>query len=59
MAGEYLERAGVLGIIWPLSEGVDDGELDGWLFTPVRLRPGRLPGLPRPFGGATDSSGSV
>jgi DNA-binding transcriptional regulator LsrR (DeoR family) len=26
--GEYLRRAGVIGITWPVPEGVDDAELE-------------------------------
>ena len=32
--GEYLRRAAVVGITWPVPEGVDDGELERRLFTP-------------------------
>jgi Sigma-70, region 4 len=32
--GEYLRRAGVIGITWPVPEGIDDGELEWRLFTP-------------------------
>ena len=32
--GEYLRRAAVIGITWPVPEGMDDGELERWLFTP-------------------------
>jgi transposase len=44
--GEYLRRAAVIGITWPVPEGMDDGELERRLFTlptfdetPVRPRP--------------------
>ena len=41
--GEYLRRAAVIGITWPVPEGVDEGELERRLFTPPtfesRLRP--------------------
>ncbi len=29
-----VRRAGVIGITWPVPEGVDDGELERRLFTP-------------------------
>ena len=32
--GEYLRRAAVIGITWPVPEGVDDAELERRLFTP-------------------------
>jgi len=32
--GEYLRRAAVIGITWPVPEGLDDGELERRLFTP-------------------------
>ena len=32
--GEYLRRAAVIGITWPVPEGVEDGELERRLFTP-------------------------
>ena len=32
--GEYLRRADVIGITWPVPEGMDDGELERRLFTP-------------------------
>ena len=31
--GEYLRRAGVIGITWPVPEGLDDAELERRLFT--------------------------
>jgi len=31
--GEYLRRASVIGITWPVPEGLDDGELERRLFT--------------------------
>jgi len=31
---EYLRRAGVVGITWPVPEGMDDAELERRLFTP-------------------------
>jgi transposase len=31
--GEYLRRAAVIGITWPVPEGLDDGELERRLFT--------------------------
>jgi len=32
--GEYLRRAAVIGITWPVPEGIDNGELERRLFTP-------------------------
>jgi transposase len=32
--GEYLRRAAVIGVTWPVPEGMDDGELERRLFTP-------------------------
>ena len=32
--GEYLRRAAVIGISWPVPEGLDDAELERRLFTP-------------------------
>lgn len=32
--GEYLRRAAVIGITWPVPEGLDDAELERRLFTP-------------------------
>jgi len=32
--GEYLRRAAVVGITWPVPEGLDDAELERRLFTP-------------------------
>lgn len=37
MVGEYLRRAAVIGITWPVPEGMDDGELERRLFTPPRF----------------------
>lgn len=34
-AGEYLRRAAVIGITWPVPDGLDDGELERRLFTPA------------------------
>src|SRR4051812_34973945 len=31
--GEYLRRAAVIGITWPVPEGLDDAELERRLFT--------------------------
>jgi transposase len=33
--GEYLRRAAVVGITWPVPEGLDDAELERRLFTPA------------------------
>ena len=45
--GEYLRRAAVIGITWPVPEGVDDAELERRLFTPPTFdeKPAR-PGPP-------------
>jgi len=32
---EYLRRAAVIGITWPVPEGLDDAELERRLFTPA------------------------
>jgi hypothetical protein len=32
VVGEYLRRAGVIGITWPVPEDIDDAELDRRLF---------------------------
>ncbi len=32
VVGEYVRRAGVLGIAWPVPEAIDDAELDRRLF---------------------------
>jgi transposase len=39
--GEYLRRAAVIGITWPVPEGLDDAELERRLFT--------LPAFERPL----------
>jgi transposase len=44
VVGEYLRRAGVIGITWPVPEEIDDAELDRRLF-PV---PGDGTAAPRP-----------
>ena len=47
--GEYLRRAAVIGITWPVPEGVDDAELERRLFTPPTFdeKPARpLPDCP-------------
>jgi DNA-binding transcriptional regulator LsrR (DeoR family) len=44
--GEYLRRAAVIGITWPVPEEMDEGELERRLFTPrrsMRSRHGRCP----------------
>jgi len=33
--GEYLRRARVIGLAWPLPDGMDDAELERRLFTPM------------------------
>jgi transposase len=44
--GEYLRRAAVVGIIWPVPEGLDDGELERQLFTPPPYDPAPARPLP-------------
>src|SRR5260370_36133200 len=44
VVGEYVRRAGVIGITWPVPEAIDDAELDRRLF-PV---PGEETAPPRP-----------
>ena len=44
--GEYLRRAAVIGITWPVPEGMDDGELERRLFTPPTFD--EKPGQPLP-----------
>src|SRR2546423_3589575 len=44
--GEYLRRAAVIGITWPVPEGMDDGELERRLFTPPTFE--EKPGQPLP-----------
>ncbi len=44
--GEYLRRAAVVGITWPVPEGLDDGELERRLFTPPAFDP--TPARPLP-----------
>jgi transposase len=44
--GEYLRRAAVIGITWPVPEGLDDGELERRLFTPPTFE--EAPAKPRP-----------
>jgi DNA-binding transcriptional regulator LsrR (DeoR family) len=35
--GEYLRRAAIIGITWPVPEGLDDAELERRLFTSPRF----------------------
>src|SRR3954462_15115505 len=44
--GEYLRRAAVIGISWPVPEGLDDGELERRLFMPPTFE--EKPGQPLP-----------
>jgi len=44
VVGEYVRRAGVIGITWPVPEAIDDAELDRCLF-PI---PGDGTAAPRP-----------
>jgi hypothetical protein len=40
--GEYVRRAGVLGITWPVADGIDDAELERRLFpVPCEMGPPR------------------
>jgi transposase len=43
VVGEYVRRAGVIGVTWPVPEEIDDAELERRLFPP----PGEM-ALPRP-----------
>jgi hypothetical protein len=49
--GEYLRRAAVVGITWPVPEGMDDTELECRLFTPP-LSPQRAIGCATPTSSA-------
>ncbi|MGY4623009.1 transposase [Bradyrhizobium sp. USDA 4486] len=44
--GEYLWRATVIGITWPVPEEIDDGELERRLFTPSTFGEKRARPLP-------------
>jgi transposase len=44
--GEYLRRAAVIGITWPVPDGLDDGELERRLFTPPTFDPTPARSLP-------------
>ena len=44
--GEYLQRARVIGLAWPLPEGMDDAELERRLFTPAGFHDGPTKPLP-------------
>ena len=44
--GEYLRRARVIGLAWPLPDGMDDAELERRLFTPAGFRDGPTKPLP-------------
>jgi transposase len=44
--GEYLRRARVLGLAWPLPDGMDDAELERRLFTPAGFHDGPTKPLP-------------
>src|SRR5205809_3914132 len=44
--GEYIRRARVIGLTWPLPEGLDDAELERRLFTPPGFHVG--PTKPQP-----------
>jgi transposase len=43
---EYLRRASVVGITWPVPETMDDAELERRLFTPASLEVKPARGLP-------------
>ena len=43
---EYLRRAGVVGITWPVPETMDDAELERRLFTPASFEVKPARGLP-------------
>ena len=54
--GEYLRRAAVIGITWPVPEGLDDAELERRSSRhrrSTRRRHGRCPIGPRPQGAET------
>ena len=44
--GEYLRRARVIGLAWPLPEGMDEAELERQLFTPAGFHDGPTKPLP-------------
>jgi transposase len=44
--GEYLRRARVIGLAWPLPEGMDEAELERRLFTPAGFHDGPTKSLP-------------
>ena len=44
--GEYLRRARVIGLAWPLPEGMDEAELERRLFTPAGFHNGPTKQLP-------------
>jgi hypothetical protein len=46
--GEYLQRAAVIGITWPVPNGLDDAELERRMFTPPTLRPNLRPRVAAP-----------
>jgi hypothetical protein len=45
-AGEYIRRAAVAGITWPVPAGVDDTALERKLFAPAGYNPPRAKPLP-------------
>jgi len=44
--GEYVRRAHVIGITWPIPDGLDDAELERQLFTPAGFHDGPTKPLP-------------
>src|SRR5438128_12613561 len=44
--GEYVRRAQVIGITWPVPEGLDDAGLERQLFTPAGFHAGPTKPLP-------------
>lgn len=43
VVGEYLRRAAVIGITWPVPEGIDGAELERRLFAPAGFNPSGQP----------------
>ena len=51
-AAEYVHRARVIGITWPVPDGVDDAMLDARLFGHAGRQPGKRPGIESAIGWA-------